>query len=101
MSSKLVLVEGIPGSGKTTAAQFIRDWLAERGAHPALYLEGTLDHPADFESVACLDESEIDRLLQRFPGYQDFLERQAAVKGGDWFFSYRKLQLRFGEQSYP
>jgi hypothetical protein len=98
MSTKLVIVEGIPGSGKTTAAEFIRDWLAERGARTALYLEGDLDHPADFESVACLDEGEYARLLEQFPACRDLLEQRAVIKGGERFLGYRKLQLEFREQ---
>lgn len=98
MVSKLVLVEGIPGSGKTTAAQFIRDWLAQYGAQSALFLEGDLDHPADFESVACLDEGQYVRLLEQFPDQRDFLEAQSSVQEGERFFSYRKLLLEFGKQ---
>ena len=98
MSSKLVIVEGIPGSGKTTAAQFIRDWLAGHGAQTALYLEGDLDHPADFESVACLTESEYAGLLKQFPDSQQILEKQAVGKDGERFIGYRKLQLEFAEQ---
>jgi len=98
MSSKLIIVEGIPGSGKTTAAQFIRDWLAVQGAQTALYLEGDLDHPVDFESVACLTESEFTGLLKQFPDSQHILEKQAAVKDGERFIGYRKLKLKFAEQ---
>ncbi len=98
MASKLVLVEGIPGSGKTTTAQFIRDWLAQWGAQPALFLEGDLDHPADFESLACLDEAQYARLLEQFPDQRDFLDAQSSIREGERFFSYRKLLLEFGAQ---
>ena len=53
MTTKLILVEGLPGSGKTTTAVFVADWLKEHGMETAVFLEGSLDHPADFESVAC------------------------------------------------
>jgi hypothetical protein len=96
MSTKLILVEGIPGSGKTTAAQLIQAWLAGRGSPTKLYLEGNWDHPADFESVACLDEAQFAALLAQFPADQPVLERHAVVKGEQRFFSYRKMEQEAG-----
>lgn len=89
---KLILIEGIPGSGKTSTARFVCDWLAQQGQQPALFLEGDWDHPADYESVACLDESEYARLQRQFPAWVDFLSQHARQKNGEWFFSYRKIQ---------
>jgi hypothetical protein len=90
--TKLILVEGLPGSGKTTTAVFIAEWLQKRGVETAVFLEGNLDHPADFESVACLDAAELAVLKAQFPDYIDFLERQVLVDGDDYFFRYRALQ---------
>ncbi|MFO7681223.1 MAG: hypothetical protein R6X34_14340, partial [Chloroflexota bacterium] len=90
--TKLILVEGVPGSGKTTTAVFIAEWLQKRGVETAVFLEGNLDHPADFESVACLDAAELAVLKAQFPDYIDFLERQVLVDGDDYFFRYRALQ---------
>lgn len=94
--TKLILVEGLPGSGKTTTAVFIANWLQERGVDTAVFLEGDLNHPADFESVACLDEQTYTDLLTRFPGEVDLLQSQVIQDGEDTFFRYRALQ-----QSYP
>lgn len=90
--TKLILIEGLPGSGKTTTAQFVADWLERQGVETAVFLEGNLDHPADFESVACLDAAELAALEAQFPEYHDFLERQVLIDGGDYFFRYRALQ---------
>jgi adenylylsulfate kinase-like enzyme len=43
--SKLILVEGVPGSGKTTMAEFVHQWLDRNGIRSRLYGEGSLDHP--------------------------------------------------------
>lgn len=94
---QFILVEGIPGSGKTTAARFVCEWLAQQGHQPALFLEGDWNHPADYESVACLDESEYAALREQFPACVDFLARQARYENGEWFFSYRKMQHESGE----
>ncbi|MBK8905298.1 MAG: hypothetical protein IPM53_29215 [Anaerolineaceae bacterium] len=94
--TKLILVEGLPGSGKTTTAEFIASWLERRGVATAVFLEGNLDHPADFESVACLDAQEYTDLNAQFPAEAGFLASQVVCEGDDYFFRYRYLQ-----QTYP
>jgi hypothetical protein len=95
---KLVFVEGIPGSGKSTTARFVCDWLEAHGQRPALFLEGDWDHPADFESVACLDEQEYVALQAQFPEQAGFLAQHGWQEDDVWFFSYRKLHHEHGEQ---
>ena len=98
IDTKLILVEGIPGSGKTSAARFVCDWLASHGRRPRLFLEGDWQHPADFESVACLDDAEYAALREQFPAQTDFLAQHARHENGEWFFSYRQLQHEHSEQ---
>jgi hypothetical protein len=95
--TRLVLVEGVPGSGKTTTAQFVRNWLESRGLRPRLYLEGDLNHPADYESVACLTLDEYMRLLEKYPGQRALLEQHAVFLRGEYFIPYRKLANQAGE----
>ena len=45
LDTKLVLVEGLPGSGKTTTARWLVGTLAERGARAQLLREDERDHP--------------------------------------------------------
>ncbi len=54
MSVKLFLVEGLPGSGKTTTAEALTRLLQEQQINTRLHIEGDLNHPADYESVAYL-----------------------------------------------
>lgn len=97
-NSRLILIEGIPGSGKTSTARFVETWLKDHGKKPALYLEGNWDHPADYESVACLNEREYTDLLAKFPKQADFLKAQARHINNENFFSYRKMQSEHSEQ---
>ncbi len=94
-SPRLLLVEGIPGSGKTSTARFVRDWLERHGQRTRLFLEGDWNHPADFESVACLDEDEYAQLQNQFPEQAGFLAEHARLTRGEWFFSYRQLQHEY------
>jgi hypothetical protein len=89
--TKLILVEGIPGSGKTNTAQYITSQLSSSGIETALFLEGDWDHPADFESVACLDTAQVQELKNRFPQHVGFLDSQVRVQDGDHFFSYQRI----------
>jgi thymidylate kinase len=44
-ASRLILVEGMIGSGKTTTAERLGDWLSGRGEDVRTYDEGAADHP--------------------------------------------------------
>lgn len=46
MENKLILVEGIPGAGKTTTARRIKKKIMSEGKNVILYEEG-MSHPAD------------------------------------------------------
>jgi tRNA uridine 5-carbamoylmethylation protein Kti12 len=83
--SRLILVEGIPGSGKTSTANFIQKWLDEHGFANRLFLEGDLDHPADYESVAYFSR----------PEYAQFLiDHEASRLQLEGFSSFRRRLLR-------
>jgi hypothetical protein len=96
--SKLIIIEGLPGSGKSTTARFVEQWLKQHHYTPALFTEGSWDHPADFESAACLDQDEYRHLKLRFPHHNQLLDSLADKRGEDVFFSYRKIQQEYGEQ---
>ena len=44
-ASRLILVEGMIGSGKTTTAERLGDWLSGRGEDVRAFDEGAADHP--------------------------------------------------------
>jgi hypothetical protein len=94
---KLIIVEGIPGSGKTTLATFVKDILHEQGISNRLYCEGDLDHPADFEAVAHFNRSGYESFLSRHAAYRPLLERNVTIAGDDCFLGYRKLRLEDGQ----
>jgi hypothetical protein len=90
---KLIIIEGIPGSGKTTLATFVRDLLDERGIANRLYCEGDLDHPADFEAVAHFSRPDFESFLSSHAAYRQLLEQNVTIAGDDCFVGYRKLRL--------
>ncbi|MGN6634974.1 MAG: hypothetical protein ACTHJ6_05850, partial [Oryzihumus sp.] len=65
--AQLVMVEGLPGAGKSTAAAFVQSWLEQRGVPVRGYAEGRADHPVDFEQVAVLTGAQLEQVLADFP----------------------------------
>ena len=96
--TKLILFEGIPGSGKSTAATFLQTQLEKAGVPVRFWREGNFDHPADFESVACLNSAQYRNLIARHPDVAGLLEEQLTVHGDDHLIKYRKLQSLHPEQ---
>jgi hypothetical protein len=91
-TSKLILLEGIPGSGKSSAGSFVQGMLERQGLAVRFWREGDFDHPADFEGVAGLSAAHYQDLLARFPHLAGLLQQHTAVRGADYLLSYRKLQ---------
>lgn len=86
--AQLIMVEGLPGSGKSTTADFLKGWLTERGHDVAYYAEGRTDHPVDFEQVAVLSTETFIGLVGAYPAQGDDLIRGAEKVGDSWVVRY-------------
>lgn len=100
LKSKLLLIEGLPGSGKTTTAKICKKILEELEIEHELFLEGNLDHPADYESVAFFNELEYFRLLEEFEEYQDLIEKISDKREEGYFIHYYKQKKEL-EDDFP
>ncbi|WP_108670220.1 hypothetical protein [Peribacillus acanthi] len=89
--TKLIIVEGIWGSGKTTTAQNIQKKLLNRGKNHELFVEGNLKHPADFDGVAYLSGNEYRELTKLFPNYVRVIGKYTEEEGGYQLVHYKKL----------
>lgn len=94
MRTKLILVEGLPGSVKTSTARFVAEWLRHQGVRCQLFLEGDLAHPADFESVACFRAQELADRVRGFPKEAGILQSAAWTTPVHTFIPYGKLLQR-------
>src|SRR5512138_1559675 len=90
--TKLILLEGIPGSGKSTVGVYLQSALERAGLPVRFWREGDFDHPADFEGVACLNTTQYRSLIARHPEHAKLLEEQLTVRCDDHLIKYRKLQ---------
>ncbi|MFC5703277.1 hypothetical protein ACFPVX_18475 [Cohnella faecalis] len=96
MRPKLILIEGLPGFGKTTTAQLVQEILAEINIKSQLFLEGNLDHPADYEGVAYFKQNEFDELLRTHEVSRDLLSNHAIKQGNDFLLEYQKIKSEYG-----
>ncbi|SFL57706.1 hypothetical protein SAMN03159341_107208 [Paenibacillus sp. 1_12] len=96
MNTQLIIVEGLPGSGKSTAAQLILEILTEMNIEAQLFKEGDLNHPADYDGVAYFSKSEFDELLSLTEEFRDILNVGVTTQGNDYFLPYRVIENEIG-----
>lgn len=98
MNTKLILVEGLPGSGKSTTARLFQELLAEQNVKAELYMEGNLEHPADYEGVAYFTEEEFAKLLEESGSLSQIFHDKVMVKRGRRLLPYKKLKSELGDK---
>ncbi|MBE4908379.1 hypothetical protein IMZ08_09950 [Bacillus luteolus] len=96
MKTKLILIEGLPGFGKSTTARLVHNILAEMNVEAELFLEGNLDHPADFEGVAYYSKQDFEELLSTHTNFKDLLLSHVIEKENGYFLPYHKVNNVIG-----
>jgi len=91
MTTKLILIEGIPGSGKTTYAKKIARWYEERGIIANLYTEGQL-HPADLGWCACISSNIYDEILAKYSSLEEEIARNTVIEGDYAIVAYTMIR---------
>jgi hypothetical protein len=77
---KLILIEGIPGSGKSTLSRKIAEYMsAARKTH--LYEEGE-GHPADLAWCACIPVEQLDSIMKKYPDYESRMREYMYIEDG-------------------
>ena len=94
MKSKLILIEGIPGSGKSTFARKIAGWYKNRGVSVKLYIEGQ-SHPADLGWNACVPVTEYNKILQRYEFLRNEIEKNAVIEGDTVIIAYTQIKTDY------
>ena len=87
---RLVLIEGMPGSGKTQTARRAARWLEQAGARVALYCEGD-PQPADLAWQWWLTPAEFEAACRRHRGAEAELRRCAWVGEAGVAVAYTKV----------
>ena len=92
MNNQLILVEGIPGVGKTTTAKKIKECLDKKNIKSKLYLEGDLEHPADYESVAYLDEEVFNNIINEHSINEEIISEYVFRESTNCFVNYGMMR---------
>ncbi|MGE6490041.1 hypothetical protein [Paenisporosarcina sp. NPDC076898] len=95
MNTKLILIEGLPGSGKSTTARLMQELLTAQHIQNELFSEGDLNHPADFEGVAYYTPDDFKELLTVNAEYATVLKENTHSKENGAFVSYQKMKERY------
>jgi len=76
----------------------VSEILSEYGLKTELYLEGNLDHPADFDGVAYLEKKLLDQLLGIHSRYEQLIRDNMNEFGEGFAIPYRKLINELGAE---
>jgi hypothetical protein len=90
VATKLIIVEGLPGAGKSTTAQNIYDILKDKGINSELYCEGNLNHPADFDGVAYFNNEDFNILKQVHLANINIVDKIKIKYNNGYLIPYRK-----------
>ncbi|MGN0599234.1 MAG: hypothetical protein ACI4JK_05000 [Oscillospiraceae bacterium] len=72
MKTNLIIVEGLPGCGKSTAAAMIAEKLNEKGKRVVCVDEGVREHPADYADYDFPDfETEREKILGKWQSFTE------------------------------
>jgi tRNA uridine 5-carbamoylmethylation protein Kti12 len=92
MRNQLILVEGIPGVGKTTMAKKIKEHFDKQNIQSKLYLEGDFNHPADYECVAHFHKDQYNELLEKFNVNEKIISEYVEIINTDYFIKYGMIR---------
>jgi adenylate kinase family enzyme len=92
VKNRLILIEGIPGSGKSTIASRLKDYLQNTGIKVKLYSEGDT-HPADLAWNAVIQISDYEKLLIDYPKYAEIIRNNTQFEESYAIIAYIKLEL--------
>lgn len=89
--NRLLLIEGIPGSGKTTMAEKVKEFLERRGQSVKLFQEGEL-HPADLAWLSVIPLEKFNEIRQH-PLFEGRLKGNYSLEDGHAILAYTQLRL--------
>lgn len=85
IAHRLIMIEGLPGAGKTTMARKIGECLKTRlskedaSTQVKVYCEGDL-HPTDMAWCACVPTQELATIYKHYPAYQEVIEKNMSME---------------------
>lgn len=100
--TNLIIVEGLPGAGKSTTAALIADELTKKGEKVLCVDEGVRDHPADYADYDFPDfETERKKILEKWRSFVETAGRDTVYVFNCIFLQNPMCEtmMRFGMES--
>ena len=91
MKTKLIMIEGIPGSGKSTFAKRISDFYINHGVKVNLYNEGGF-HPADLAWNACIPVELLNDILAPYESFRNEIDKNIFIEDDYAIISYTQVK---------
>jgi hypothetical protein len=88
---KLILVEGLCGTGKSTLAERLHHYLVQQGISSRFYDEGAKGHPTSLNWHAFFRDEEYKDLLLRYPDTANEIRSRAIKNGSNYLIPYREV----------
>jgi len=95
---KLILVEGLCGTGKSTLAERLHHYLVQQGRSSCFYDEGAEGNPASLNWHAFFREEEYRGFLERYPNTANEIRSRAIKDGSNYLLPYRGVE-EFSERN--
>lgn len=92
MKHKMIFIEGLPGSGKTTFLKRLNDYFNKNNIQTRFYTEGDL-HPIDLAWCAILSKEEYESTLQKYVTYQDQIKSLTKPYEDKYILAYTKVRV--------
>ncbi|MBD0384037.1 hypothetical protein [Paenibacillus sedimenti] len=89
---KLILVEGLCGTGKSTLAERLHRYLVQQGISSSFYDEGAEGHPASMNWHAFFRDEEYKELLERYPNTANEIRSRAIKDNSNYLLPYREVK---------
>ena len=90
METKLILIEGIPGSGKSTIARKTSEYLESQKIRTVLFREGDI-HPADLAWCSYIPINEFKDILNKYSQYSQVINDNTVIEDDHAVVAYTKL----------
>ncbi|AZN38322.1 adenylyl-sulfate kinase [Paenibacillus albus] len=90
-NGKLILVEGLCGTGKSTLAERLHRYLQQQGISSHFYDEGAKGHPVSLNWHAFFREEEYAELLERYPSVAEEIRSRAISGDHNYLIPYRDV----------
>ncbi len=89
---KIIFIEGLPGSGKTTFSKRLKTFLSSQGKRVISYNEGDL-HPVDLAWIAILTKAELTDLITKYPNLKEAIFSHSKLINNCYFLAYTKVPI--------